>query len=182
MLYLVTINAQLVSLYCGTQFRRLQVDADNRLGIETEESEYKIVAIMRQLRTMLGKSWANAFKVSPSANALHEIIEWCWCDSSLERVYPYFLSSVRVEVVRRVIRNMDDETFQRTALLMADERTPMRFRALVYEIAKTKLLEQGILEHLEYWSKYRLCEFDFSDDNFRELNKSMKKRHGMDLD
>jgi hypothetical protein len=65
---------------------------------------------------------------------------------------------------------------------MADERTPMRFRALVYEIAKTKLLEQGILEHLEYWSKYRLCEFDFSDDNFRELNKSMKKRHGMDLD
>ena len=72
-----------ISVYCGTQFRRLQVDAQNRLRLDYGKMDRIIIRVMRQLRRLLGKSWAEAFAENPSPLALGLLLEWSWGDRGL---------------------------------------------------------------------------------------------------
>jgi hypothetical protein len=165
----VTAGVQFVSIYCGTQFRRLQVEAHDRLQVDYERADRIIYRVMRQLRRLLGKSWADAFAERPSSEALGLLLEWSWSDRALELTVPFFLSSVGCRSLRRILKHADDATLRRVAMLLADDRIPLRFRGVAYDAARQRMLEPEVIEHLAYYSEHRPSEWDRRRPNWDKM-------------
>jgi len=149
-----------ISLYCGTQFRRLQVKACNELDLEYDRGEQTIIRMMRHLRRLLGKSWADVFAELPNPVTLRLLLEWSWSNCGLELVLPLFLSSVGCGSLRRILKNADDVVLKDVAMLLADARTPLRFRRIAYQAASQRRLSPEVVEHLAYWAQHRPSEWD----------------------
>jgi hypothetical protein len=156
----LTTTLSFVSLYCGSQLKRLQFQATSRLEVDSVWADAVCWKIMIQLWGLMGNVWAEALLTEPTPQDLLHSVEMSWTDRSLERMLPFMLMRVNSRALKVITNQADNELFERLGLALGDMRVPIRIRRMVRNEAKARNIDELTYKQLNYWAENFPCQFD----------------------